>query len=70
LDSALLKKGKAVLPPQEIQMPFPTLNAVLQMAYAEARKVASKPLAERDSPAMRQAVEDFLGHGQGPTAGQ
>jgi hypothetical protein len=42
-------------------MPFPTLNAVLQMAYAEARKVASKPLAERDSPAMRQAVEDFFG---------
>jgi hypothetical protein len=40
-------------------MPFPTVNAVLQMAYAEARKVASKPLAERDSPAMRQAVEDL-----------
>ncbi|MEI8266807.1 MAG: hypothetical protein WCI59_13800 [Betaproteobacteria bacterium] len=40
-------------------MPFPTVNAVLQMAYAEARKVASKPLAERDSPAMRLAVEDL-----------
>jgi hypothetical protein len=40
-------------------MPFPTVNAVLQMAYAEARKVASKPLAERDSPAMRQAIEDL-----------
>ncbi len=40
-------------------MPFPSLNAVLQMAYAETRKVASSPLAERDSPAMRQAVEDL-----------
>jgi len=30
-----------------------------QMAYTEARKVASKPLAERDSSAMRQAVEDL-----------
>jgi hypothetical protein len=40
-------------------MPFRTVNAVMQMAYAEARKVASKPLAERDSPAMRQAIEDL-----------
>lgn len=40
-------------------MPFPTVNAVLQMAYAEARKVASKPLAERDSLALRQAIEDL-----------
>jgi hypothetical protein len=31
----------------------------MQMAYAEARKVASKPLAERDSLAMRQAIEDL-----------
>jgi hypothetical protein len=40
-------------------MPFPTVNAVLQMAYARARKVASKPLAERDSLALRQAIEDL-----------
>jgi hypothetical protein len=58
----LLKKGKAVLPTQEIHMPrstlpaLPTVNAVLQMAYAEARRMADRPPAESDSPVMLEAV--------------
>jgi hypothetical protein len=37
-------------------MPFPTVNAVLQMAYAEARNMAKKPVAERGSPVLLEAI--------------
>jgi hypothetical protein len=39
-------------------MPFPTVNAVLQMAYAEARNMAKKPAAERGSPVMLEAISN------------
>jgi hypothetical protein len=39
-------------------MPFPTVNAVLQMAYAEARTMAKKPAAERGSPVMLEAISN------------
>jgi hypothetical protein len=37
-------------------MPRPTVNTVLQMAYAEARRMADRPSAERDSPVMLEAI--------------
>jgi hypothetical protein len=39
-------------------MPFPTVNAVLQMAYAEARNMAKKPVAERGSPVLLEAISN------------
>jgi hypothetical protein len=39
-------------------MPFPTVNAVLQMAYAEARNMAKKSAAERGSPVMLEAISN------------
>jgi hypothetical protein len=39
-------------------MPFPTVNAVLQLAYAEARNKAKKPVAERGSPVMLEAISN------------
>jgi hypothetical protein len=38
------------------QPTLPTVNAVLQMAYAEARRMADRPSAEKDSPVMLEAV--------------
>ena len=35
---------------------LPTANAVLQMAYAEARRMADRPSAEKDSPVVLEAV--------------
>ena len=35
---------------------LPTVNTVLQMAYAEARRMADRPSAEKDSPVMLEAV--------------
>jgi hypothetical protein len=40
-------------------MPFPTVNAVLQLAYAEARNKAKKPVAERGSPVMLEAISNL-----------
>jgi hypothetical protein len=37
-------------------MPFPTVNAVLQMAYTEARNMAKRPVAKRGSPVMLEAI--------------
>lgn len=50
------------MPTHEIQMPrstlpaLPTINAVLQMAYAEARRMADRPVAERDNSVMLDAI--------------
>ena len=38
------------------QPTLPTVNAVLQMAYAEARRMADRPSAEKDSPVVLEAV--------------
>ena len=35
---------------------LPTINAVLQMAYAEARRMADRPVAERDNSVMLDAI--------------
>jgi len=35
---------------------IPTINAVLQMAYAEARRMADRPSTQQDSPMMLEAV--------------
>ena len=35
---------------------LPTVNAVLQMAYAEARRMADRPSTQQDSPVMQEAV--------------
>ena len=35
---------------------LPTVNAVLQMAYAEARRMADRPPTHQDSPVMLEAV--------------
>lgn len=37
-------------------MPRPTVNTVLQMAYAEACRMADRPFAERDSPVLLEAI--------------
>jgi hypothetical protein len=38
------------------QPTLPTVNAVLQMAYAEARRMADRPSTQQDSPVMLEAV--------------
>ena len=38
------------------QPTLPTVNAVLQMAYAGARRMASRPSTQQDSPMMLEAV--------------
>ena len=38
------------------QPTLPTVNAVLQMAYAEARRMADRPSTQQDSPVMQEAV--------------
>ncbi len=35
---------------------LPTVNTVLQMAYAEARRMADRPSTQQDSPVMLEAV--------------
>ena len=38
------------------QPTLPTVNAVLQMAYAEARRMADRPSTQQDSPVILEAV--------------
>ena len=38
------------------QPTLPTVNTVLQMAYAEARRMADRPSTQQDSPVMLEAV--------------
>ncbi len=37
-------------------MPFPTVNAVLQVAYSETRNMSKTAVAERGSPEMLEAI--------------